>query len=108
MNTEDKTNPQLEQPSRSNNPYRDLPDRKLMGVAAALAGHFGFPVALVRLAFVLLTFFHGLGLLLYISTAAALPFRKDENSLVERLALAGRGFTEGFGQGRQRHPDQTE
>ena len=43
------------------------------GVAAGIAGHLGLPVLLVRVAFVLLLAFNGLGLLLYAAFWAVLP-----------------------------------
>jgi phage shock protein PspC (stress-responsive transcriptional regulator) len=52
---------------------RSKDDRMVWGVAGGLAAHVGFNATLVRLAFVLLTFFGGAGLLAYLVLAVALP-----------------------------------
>jgi phage shock protein PspC (stress-responsive transcriptional regulator) len=75
--------------------HRDHPERRLAGVCAALAHVLAVPVVLVRLIFVILTFFHLLGVLLYLALWIVIPRRPGEDSLVERvlqelLALAGR------------------
>jgi len=75
--------------------HRDHPERRLAGVCAALAHVLAVPVALVRLVFVVLTFFHLLGVLLYLGFWVVIPRRPGEDSLLERvlqelLALAGR------------------
>lgn len=53
--------------------YRDPTDRVVAGVAAGIAGHLGAPIMLVRIAFVLLATFNGLGALLYAAFWAVLP-----------------------------------
>jgi phage shock protein PspC (stress-responsive transcriptional regulator) len=75
--------------------HRDHPERRLAGVCAALAHVFAVPVALVRLIFVVLTFFHLLGVLLYLGFWVVIPRRPGEDSLLERvlqemLALAAK------------------
>ena len=75
--------------------HRDHPERRLAGVCAALAHVFAVPVALARLVFVVLTFFHLLGVLLYLGFWVVIPRRPGEDSLLERvlqelLALAAR------------------
>jgi phage shock protein PspC (stress-responsive transcriptional regulator) len=52
---------------------RSRSDRVLWGVAGGLADHLGFSAMLVRVAFVLTTFFGGAGLLAYLVLAVALP-----------------------------------
>ena len=52
---------------------RSRSDRVLWGVAGGLAAHLGFSATLVRIAFVLTTFFGGAGLLAYLVLAVALP-----------------------------------
>jgi len=47
--------------------------RMLLGVCSRLASRYEIPVTLVRLAFILLTFFHGFGVLLYLALWALLP-----------------------------------
>jgi phage shock protein PspC (stress-responsive transcriptional regulator) len=80
--------------------HRDVPERKLLGVAAALARYFGAPVTLVRLGFFLFTLLHGVGLLVYLAAAAFLPNRAGESSLAERIAWGVRRFGQGFREGR--------
>jgi hypothetical protein len=60
-----------------------------------LAHVFAVPVALVRLIFVVLTFFHLLGVLLYLGFWVVIPRRPGDDSPLERvlqelLALASR------------------
>lgn len=52
---------------------RSRSDRKIWGVAGGLAAHIGFDPILVRLAFVITSFFGGAGLLAYLVLAVALP-----------------------------------
>src|SRR4051812_20153418 len=52
---------------------RSRSDRMLWGVAGGLAAHLGFDAILVRIAFVLTTFFGGAGILAYLVLAVALP-----------------------------------
>ena len=56
--------------------YRNLPGKTLKGVCMALAVNLGLPVTLVRLAFVLLTFYYGLGALVYILLCLIIPKEK--------------------------------
>jgi signal transduction histidine kinase/phage shock protein PspC (stress-responsive transcriptional regulator) len=53
--------------------YRDPTDRVAAGVAAGLAGHLGASPIVIRVAFVLLASFNGLGALLYAAFWAVLP-----------------------------------
>jgi phage shock protein PspC (stress-responsive transcriptional regulator) len=52
---------------------RSRSDRMIWGVAGGLAAHVGFDPILVRIAFVVTTFFGGAGLLAYLVLAVALP-----------------------------------
>ncbi len=52
-------------------------DRKLFGVCGGLGEYFGIDPTLVRLAFVLLTLFNGIGLALYIILAIIMPSEKN-------------------------------
>lgn len=61
-------------------PMRPAQGRLVAGVCAALAGQLGVDVALVRLAFMLLTFAWGIGLLLYIALWLLLPNAGDVDS----------------------------
>jgi phage shock protein PspC (stress-responsive transcriptional regulator) len=64
--------------------HRSHPDARLAGVCAALADIFAVPVAAVRLAFVVLTLFHLLGVLVYAVLWLVIPPRPGEESLLER------------------------
>jgi phage shock protein PspC (stress-responsive transcriptional regulator) len=69
--------------------HRSHPDRRLAGVAAAVAHALAFPVNGVRLAFIVLTFVTHLGPLLYAALWLILPFAPGDKSPVERgLAAA--------------------
>ncbi|OEU43057.1 transcriptional regulator [Methanosarcina sp. Ant1] len=52
-------------------------DRKLFGVCGGLGEYFGIDPTLVRLAFVLLALFNGIGLVLYIILAVIIPSEKN-------------------------------
>jgi signal transduction histidine kinase len=73
--------------------YREPADRVVGGVAAGIAAHLGAPVLLVRVAFVVLAAFNGLGALLYAAFWAVLPMQPDArggrnvNQLFSFLAL---------------------
>ena len=53
--------------------YRPEEDRWIAGVAAGLGLHFGVPAWVIRVAFALLCFVGGLGILLYLAGLAADP-----------------------------------
>jgi signal transduction histidine kinase len=74
--------------------YREPADRVVAGVAAGIAAHLGASVVLVRVAFVVLAAFNGLGALLYAAFWAVLPMpphvrssRRNVNQLFSFLAL---------------------
>ncbi|MEV4517815.1 PspC domain-containing protein [Dactylosporangium sp. NPDC049525] len=74
--------------------YREPADRVVAGVAAGIAAHLGASVVLVRVAFVVLAAFNGLGALLYAAFWAVLPMpphvrsgRRNVNQLFAFLAL---------------------
>src|SRR6516162_2711351 len=64
--------------------HRDHPERKLAGVAAALAQALAVPAVVVRAAFVVLTFFHLAGPVLYGILWVLVPYSPGEESLLER------------------------
>lgn len=64
---------------------RNHEDRKLAGVAAAVGNAMALPVALVRLGFVVLTFFHLLGPILYGGLWLIIPPEPGTPSLLERM-----------------------
>ncbi len=53
--------------------YRSEHDRMIAGVCGGLADHLGVDPTLVRLAFVLLAFLHGVGILIYLAMAVIVP-----------------------------------
>lgn len=76
--------------------YRETRGRWIGGVAVGLADHLGWPVAAVRAAFLVLTFFGGIGVVAYAAYWAVLPARDDDESDTARLlafaALVVGGF----------------
>jgi phage shock protein PspC (stress-responsive transcriptional regulator) len=64
--------------------YRDHPERRLAGVAAAVGRALAFPVSGVRLGFLVLTFVHLIGPLLYGALWLIVPFTPQGPSLLER------------------------
>jgi phage shock protein PspC (stress-responsive transcriptional regulator) len=65
--------------------HRHHPDARVAGVCAAVASALAVPVAGVRIVFVLLTFFHLLGPLLYGLLWLVIPQRPGEDTLLESL-----------------------
>src|SRR3954452_4240943 len=70
---------------------RSRSDRMLWGVAGGLAAHLGFDAILVRIAFVLTTFFGGAGILAYLVLAVALPEDDGEGNPVPESVWARLG-----------------
>jgi phage shock protein PspC (stress-responsive transcriptional regulator) len=65
-------------PARQVPPSKDGPAGKMfLGVCARLAARYQVPVTVVRLAFVLITLFHGFGILLYLILWAIMPGLND-------------------------------
>jgi phage shock protein PspC (stress-responsive transcriptional regulator) len=64
--------------------HRSHAERRFAGVAAAIARPLAVPVGAVRLAFVLLTFVHLLGPLLYGALWLVIPRAPGEESLLDR------------------------
>ena len=65
--------------------YRDLPDRRVAGVAAAVAHAFAIPVTAARFAFLVLTPFHFLGAIAYAALWLLVPFRPGEEPPFARV-----------------------
>ncbi|MHB0867999.1 MAG: PspC domain-containing protein [Chloroflexota bacterium] len=57
--------------------YRDRQNRMIAGVCSGLGEYFNVDPTLVRLAFVLLAFFHGLGILAYLLLWMITPYRAE-------------------------------
>jgi phage shock protein PspC (stress-responsive transcriptional regulator)/ribosomal protein L40E len=67
---------------------RDLPGRRFLGVASALAANTGISVLAWRVLFIVLGLYHGLGLIAYLAIAALTPFRRGGRAPVERFSKA--------------------
>lgn len=65
--------------------YRESQGRWIGGVASGLAVHLGWPVAAVRVLFVVTTVFAGVGVVAYAAFWAVLPARSDDDSDTARL-----------------------
>jgi len=74
--------------------HRDLPERRVAGVAAALARPLAMPVGLVRVGFIALGFLHLLGPVLYGALWLVIPFAPGEPSVVTRLATHVRALAD--------------
>jgi phage shock protein PspC (stress-responsive transcriptional regulator) len=72
--------------------HRSHPDRRVAGVCTALAHALAVPTAAVRLAFVVLTFFHLLGPLVYLGLWLVIPRHPGGESQLERLFRLGQGL----------------
>lgn len=70
--------------------HRDYPERKIAGVACAVAENLSVSVSLVRAGFLLLAFFHGLGLLLYAALWLVIPREPGAPSGSDRVVEAVR------------------
>ena len=69
---------------------RDLPGRRFLGVAGALAANTGISVVIWRVAFVLLSLFHGIGILAYFTIFFLTPFQPNGSAPYERIVKAFR------------------
>jgi phage shock protein PspC (stress-responsive transcriptional regulator) len=65
--------------------YRIQDGRLVAGVCAGLAAYFGIDPTLVRLGFVVLTAFGGLGALLYLGAWVVIPEETDGTSIAENF-----------------------
>ncbi len=66
--------------NQTNKLYRSRADRYLGGVCGGIGQYFNFDSNLVRIIFVILTFFGGLGLILYIAALIIVPENPNEES----------------------------
>ena len=67
--------------------HRSHPGRRLAGVASAIAAGLGLPVAAVRVSFIVLTFVHFLGLLLYIALWIVIPNGPGDDAPLDRALM---------------------
>lgn len=70
--------------ARSTRLTRPAEGRVLGGVAAAVAGHTGSSVGIVRLGFLVAALFGGFGIVLYLAAWALLPGEGESESAAER------------------------
>ncbi len=69
---------------------RNLPGRKIFGVCSMLAVNTSVPVLAWRVLFVILTLYHGLGLIAYLAVWLLTPYEKNGRSPIERIIRACR------------------
>ena len=79
--------------------YRDHPERRLAGVAAAVAHALALPVIWVRVGFIALTFLHFLGPIAYVALLALIPFTPGGTSLLEQGIATVQGWLGSGGRG---------
>lgn len=77
----------------ANRPRRAVEDRKLAGVAAGIAHRYRIDPTLVRVAFAVLTFYGGAGVLLYLLGWVLLPVEDGSASGFEGMTGRGRSST---------------
>jgi phage shock protein PspC (stress-responsive transcriptional regulator) len=80
---------------------RDHPERRVAGVAAALAHALAVPVGLVRAGFILLTFVHFVGVLAYAALWAVVPLTPGSPTPAERAVTVARETIDRFWHGRR-------
>jgi len=76
--------------------HRDHPERRVAGVTAALAHALALPMGAVRLAFIVLTFFHLLGPSLYAALWLLIPFSPGGEAPFGRLLARLREIVAAF------------
>ena len=74
--------------------YRDRPDRRVAGVAGAVAQAFAIPVAAARFGFLVLTPFHLLGVVTYGALWLLVPFRLGDDPPFARILRVARRFAD--------------
>jgi len=72
--------------------HRDQPGRRIAGVAVAVARSLALPVGAVRAAFVLATFFHMLGPVVYLALGLTIPFRAEGDALLDGVIAEARAL----------------
>jgi phage shock protein PspC (stress-responsive transcriptional regulator) len=74
--------------------HRDHPGRKLGGVCVAVARSLALPVGPVRAAFLLASFVHLLGPIVYLALWLTIPYRVEGDSILERALATAVGFVD--------------
>ena len=82
---------------------RDVPGRKLAGVCASVAQNLGVSVSVVRAGFLILTLWHGVGILLYAILWRLMPPAAGEPSALDEVLDTVKGLV---GSQRRRHDRQ--
>lgn len=77
----------------ANRPRRAIGDRKIAGVASGIGHRYGIDPILVRVAFAVLTFYGGAGVLLYLLGWVLLANENDQVSAFEAMTGRGRSST---------------
>lgn len=72
--------------------HRDLPERRVAGVAAAIARPLAMPLGLVRIGFIGLTFIHLIGPAIYGALWLLIPFKPGEETPLARVLAAVRAL----------------
>jgi phage shock protein C len=72
-------------PPASKRLERKLANRWLAGVCAGLADYTGIDATLIRIVFAVLTFFGGLGPIVYVLGWALIPEEGEQSSIAERF-----------------------
>jgi phage shock protein PspC (stress-responsive transcriptional regulator) len=70
--------------------YRDHPERRVAGVAVAVAQALAVPVAAARFGFIVLATFHLVGVVAYLALWMIVPFRPGEEPPFARAAQVAR------------------
>jgi phage shock protein PspC (stress-responsive transcriptional regulator) len=84
--------------------HRDYDERRIAGVCLSLAHNLEISVTAVRLAFIVLALFHGVGIILYVALWALLPDRVGEPAALDRWIREARSLL-GDGPRRSRRHD---
>lgn len=80
----------LDEPQVTKKLYRDPEKKVLGGVSAGMAAYFGMDVVIVRILFVILTVFGGIGLIAYIVMWMVLP---EAKSITDKMQMQGEPVT---------------
>ena len=80
-----RTNPPFGSRSRRTALRRPVQDSVVAGVAAGLARYLGVDVMIIRLAFVVLTIFGGVGIALYLAGLLLIPEEGSDQSIASSL-----------------------
>jgi phage shock protein PspC (stress-responsive transcriptional regulator) len=81
---------ELEDEKKVKKMFRNPDDKVLGGVASGVAAYFGIDIIIVRLLFVVLTFFGGTGLILYIILWIILP---EARTITDKMEMQGEPVT---------------